>query len=107
MALSLLLLLFLFLFTVPELLHHVEGYRNEEDGDYSRCTHAADDRRAHDLPRDSTSPARYSQRHAAQDKGKARHENRAKAQPGSVQCRIRKALTLFVFHLGKLDNKDR
>ena len=67
---------------VAHLLHHIEGHRNQEDGDEGGGQHPEDDGVTHDLTGDCTGPAGDGQRHAAENEGEGGHKYRPQAQFG-------------------------
>ena len=89
-----------------EALADVERGRDDEDGDERRREHAAEHRRAEDLPRGGAGAGREDQRHHAEDERERGHEDRPQAQARAGERRVEQRRPALVLGLRELDDED-
>src|SRR5712691_5070549 len=89
------------------LLDQTEDGRNEENSDNARSQHASNDGCTHDLAGHGAGARSRPERDRAQNERKRSHQDWAKPQARSFQCRLTKGLALLVSLFRKLHDQDR
>ena len=84
-----------------------EQHRDEKHGDQRGGEHARDHHRAEDAPRRSARSARRPERHAAEDEGERRHQDRPEPQLCTFERGGHDVEAMLDAQLGELDNQDR
>jgi len=80
---------------------------HEQQGQDRRGEHAAENGRSDGLPASRACPARYHQRHDAEDERECRHQDRPKPETGRFHRGVNDAQAFLTPALGELNDQNR